>query len=166
MNLEAALQELKKAALEFQTGAILTLAYEGGHPDHDCCAFLSHLVGSDSDLPVWEMPLYHRTSDGSKYQQFLEGSDEIYRLQITADELAKKRKMAEGYVSQAGVLDDFNLDLELFRPQLNYDFLRPPNSDAINYEMWEWAMKAEELCRAFASVRGRVAARLSGISGI
>lgn len=101
LNLGTAFEGLETAALKFQSQAVLTLAYEGGHPDHDCCSFLSHLIAKAHNLPVWEMPLYHRTSHGSKHQQFVEGTGETQRLQITAGELVKKRKMVGEYASQA-----------------------------------------------------------------
>lgn len=43
-------------------------------------------------------------------------------LQVSVDERTRKRRMIAGYVSQAGVLAGFDLSIEKFRPQPNYDF--------------------------------------------
>src|SRR5580658_8087215 len=34
--------------------ALLTLAYEGGHPDHDSCSFLAAQLSKLTHLPCWE----------------------------------------------------------------------------------------------------------------
>jgi LmbE family N-acetylglucosaminyl deacetylase len=149
-NLHRAYRELENRVRHVQPDAILTLSYEGGHPDHDCCAFLSHALGVRQNLPVWEMPIYHRTSAGPRKQQFVHSSEDIQEILITAEELARKRKMVESYPSQGDLLGTFDIGRELFRPQARYDFLQPP-SDAINYEFWQWPITAKEACRAFSA---------------
>ena len=150
LNLEAAARELEAVARHVRPAAILTLAYEGGHPDHDCCAFLGYLLGTRLRIPVWEMPIYHRTSQGARAQQFLGPGPAEERLRITANELAEKRKMLACYISQENVLESFDLSIEVFRPQAQYDFARPPATDVINYEFWQWQMTAAAVSRAFA----------------
>ena len=149
LNLSNALSALEKIAEDFRPNAILTLSYEGGHPDHDSCALLSHVLGGKKNLPVWEAPLYHRTSAGAHPQQFLVPSDPVMRLRITARELERKISMGEAYRSQAGILTAFDLKLELFRPQFPYDFCQPPSTDVINYEFWQWTMKARDVANEF-----------------
>jgi N-acetylglucosamine malate deacetylase 2 len=56
--------QLRKLCQRLRPAVLFTHSYEGGHPDHDCCAFLSHRIGLQHNLPVWEMPLYHRTYRG------------------------------------------------------------------------------------------------------
>jgi LmbE family N-acetylglucosaminyl deacetylase len=152
-NLELAVRELERLVLECRPQAVLTLAYEGGHPDHDSCAFIGHVIGERQKLPVWEMPLYHRTSQGPRPQQFLRPGAGIEQLDITADELTRKRKMVACYGSQGELANFFDLSLELFRPQAQYDFLRPPDTDVINYEFWQWPTAAGMVCQAFAAAR-------------
>jgi N-acetylglucosamine malate deacetylase 2 len=156
LNLASALENLERLVREFHPEALLTIAYEGGHPDHDCCAFLSSILGKRYVLPVWEMPLYHRTKGGARQQEFLDPGDGGISLQVSADELERKRQMLAAYVSQAGVLTGFDLSIEKFRPQPNYDFTNPPRAEVINYEVWEWPVKASEVCARFAEIRSRV----------
>jgi LmbE family N-acetylglucosaminyl deacetylase len=153
LNLDCALRELEKAALEFRPNALLTLAYEGGHPDHDCCAFLGSVLGMRQNLPVFETPLYHRTSQGARSQQFPATAGNIHRIRITSRELEQKEKMRSAYRSQASVIAGFDLKLESFRRQAPYDFLRPPPVDVINYEVWGWLITAKTLCAAFAQFK-------------
>lgn len=155
LNLQLAWEQLDCLVLESKPISVLTLAYEGGHPDHDCCAFLSSVLASRHQLPVWEMPLYHRTNRGPQHQMFPLPSDDIVDLQITANEIERKRQMVNAYGSQAGVLDGFDLAVERFRPQAKYDFSRSPATDLINYEEWQWPIKAKQLCEKFEIMRSQ-----------
>ena len=65
--------------------------------------------------------------------------------------------MVGSYVSQIQALEAFDLQVERFRPQLSYDFLRPPNTELINYEAWQWRMDAAELCGAFSALQDEIA---------
>jgi N-acetylglucosamine malate deacetylase 2 len=151
-QLPQALIALDQLVQDYRPSAILTLAYEGGHPDHDCCAFLSWVLFRRHSIPVWEMPLYHRVNGVPVIQQFLSGASEEHRLHVTTEELARKRVMFASYVSQGIVLSHFDLTLERFRRQAEYDFSRPPHEGLLNYEAWEWPMKGEDLCNAFSAV--------------
>ncbi len=128
--------------------AILTLAYEGGHPDHDACAFLASIAGREFALPVWEFPLYRRTNGEIQWQSFHAEPDGI-AIQGTAEELARKRRMVEAHVSQHLTLAEFELAREIFRPMYAYDFSRVPHEGQLNYEAWQWPMKGSDVCEAF-----------------
>ena len=155
-NLMAAMAALRGLAGALGTYAILTHAYEGGHPDHDACSFLGHALGKDLMLPVWEMPLYHRDQEGvTRRQQFLCGSVEEFELQPTGEELERKRRMVDEYKSQHHAIRDFPLAPERFRPQPTYDYCRPPHPETLNYEAWGWPMTGEQVSAAFgAYMRG------------
>jgi N-acetylglucosamine malate deacetylase 2 len=149
LNLAVAFQAFRNLVSTLQPQALLTLAYEGGHPDHDCCAFLARAVGIADDIPVWEAPLYHQTSCGPQRQNFLVPADDTWRLTVSSSELTRKQQMTACYKSQAHVLKGFDLATEIFRPQIQYDFSRPPTSDVINYEAWQWPIRAKDVCSAF-----------------
>lgn len=151
LNLAHAHRSLQELVVDLRPQAILTLAYEGGHPDHDCCAFLSHRIGLQHNLSVWEMPLYHRTSRGPCQQQFLNSTGGSC-LRVASPELRRKRQMLSCYESQASVLEGFDLSSEFYRRQWPYDFSAPP-ADVINYEAWKWPVSAAELCQAFADFK-------------
>jgi LmbE family N-acetylglucosaminyl deacetylase len=60
LNLAAAYGRLEALAARVRPEAIATLAYEGGHPDHDSCSLLGARLGERLAVPVWEAPLYSR----------------------------------------------------------------------------------------------------------
>jgi len=161
-NLPLAFEELDRVTRDFQPDAILTLAYEGGHPDHDSCAFLSSVLGERRQLPVWEMALYHRNKDGPPCQDFLHPEWSGVPLEMTTQELEAKKRMVKLYISQGEALQNFVFSYECFRRQPDYDFRKPPAAEVINYEAWQWTMKATEVASAFAAfldARNRVGER-------
>ena len=130
---------------------LLTLAYEGGHPDHDSVSFLSAQLGRVFSVPVWEAPLYHRDANGGgMYQRFVEENEEVITHNVSGKELEAKRRMLACYKSQFDALPSFTAELERFRPQAAYDYSRRPHSGKLNYELWNWSMTPESVCAAFA----------------
>jgi N-acetylglucosamine malate deacetylase 2 len=137
---------------------LLTLAYEGGHPDHDSVSFLAAQLGRSFSLPVWEMPLYHRTPAGDGvYQRFVEEHGEVVEHRVAGEELAAKGRMLGCYKSQFDSLPSFNAELERFRPQAAYEYSRRPHTGKLNYELWQWRMAPEEVCSAFVEFSPAVA---------
>jgi len=131
--------------------AILTLAYEGGHPDHDACSLLAATAGRQHGLSVWEYPLYHRLSTGEmQYQRFVVPNerDEVL-LEITPEELENKQAMLNAYTSQLPFLSEFDAKIERFRPQRAYDYSHPPHAGQLNFEAWQWSMTGATICAAF-----------------
>lgn len=136
---------------EIRPQALLTLSYEGGHPDHDSACFLSVVTGRQVGTPVWESPLYHRDPDGKgAVQKFHQISGEEIELKVETAAMRKKVEMFHTYKSQKLVLDGFRPEVETFRPVANYDFTRRPMPWKLNYELWQWKMSGEEVAQAFA----------------
>jgi LmbE family N-acetylglucosaminyl deacetylase len=143
--------------------ALLTLAYEGGHPDHDSCSFLAAQLAKLSLLPCWEAPLYHRNPDGTgTYQDFVALTGEEVDVQPTPEEEERKRQMCRAYASQGDFLTHFKLTPEIVRPQIAYDYMRPPHEGRTNYEVWQWNMTAQQVSRAFADFLRSAAAQTAG----
>lgn len=150
-NLRPAYEMLRDLVQRRMPQALLTLAYEGGHPDHDSCSFLTAQLAKRFDIPCWEAPLYHRLPDGSgEYQQFIEAPTETVDVKPTPAEQEAKRQMCRAYPSQGDFLTRFRVDVEHVRPQPAYDFTRPPHPGKTNYEVWQWKMTAQEVCAAFS----------------
>ncbi len=143
--------------------ALLTLAYEGGHPDHDSCSFLAAQLAKLTRVPCWEAPLYHRNQDGSgTFQEFLAPSGEEVDVHPTAEEEQRKREMCAAYSSQGDFLSRFKLAPEIVRPQLAYDYTRPPHAGNTNYEAWQWKMTAQEVSAAFSDFLRSSSAQSAG----
>ena len=150
LNIRAALERIEDMVSQQRPDALLTLAYEGGHPDHDTCAFLTSVISRRHVLPAWESPLYHRKPDGTMGKQCFmvpEGDEALF--DATPQEVSRKQKMLDEYVSQKSTLELFNPAIERFRPQPVYDFGRPPHAGVLNYEAWGWSMTGAQLVQAF-----------------
>jgi N-acetylglucosamine malate deacetylase 2 len=149
-NLTAAFELLADALRRRMITALLTLAYEGGHPDHDSCSFLSAQLAKLAAIPCWEAPLYHRTQDEQAvFQQFIMLTGEEVDVRPTAEEQLRKREMCLAYRSQGDFLEHFDVSLEVVRPQIAYDFSHPPHRGKVNYEVWQWKMTAAEVSGVF-----------------
>jgi LmbE family N-acetylglucosaminyl deacetylase len=135
--------------------ALLTLAYEGGHPDHDACSVLASQLAKLASIPCWEAALYHRNPEGSgAFQEFVQpnfvqANDDVVEVAPTAVEQERKREMCAAYASQGDFLQKFDVAREIVRPQLAYNYSRPPHPGKTNYEVWEWQMTAQEVSEAF-----------------
>ncbi len=157
LNLAAAYGCLAQLVERVKPEAIATLAYEGGHPDHDSCSLLGARLGERFALPVWEAPLYHwshgshgASSEGElRLQQFVCNSGAEAMVEITEGELARKRAMCAQYASQGDFLQTFDARQELVRPQVQYEYRRAPHQGQTNYERWQWWMSAQEVSAKF-----------------
>ena len=199
LNLAAAYGLLRELAEQVRPEALATLAYEGGHPDHDSCSVLGARLGEHLSLPVWEAPLYSRfqrfkvstfqgfqdesepkAAAGSnalpptlaaqrqrveggapgvedsapepemRGQEFVRENGTEAQVEITEAELACKRAMCAEYASQGDILRVFDARREVVRPQVSYDYARRPHAGPVNYECWQWWMRAEEVSAKFA----------------
>jgi LmbE family N-acetylglucosaminyl deacetylase len=146
-----ALEELTGIVRRYRPVALLTTAYEGGHPDHDVCSFLAAVLSRQHHLPVWEFPLYHRGyPDRPVFQQFLLPAGEETELEITPEEMQVKQQMLAAYGSQHPFLLEFNSAVERYRSQPTYNYSQPPHFGPLNYEAWQWPIKGSEVCAEFA----------------
>jgi LmbE family N-acetylglucosaminyl deacetylase len=137
---------------------VLTHPYEGGHPDHDACAFAVQsaiaLAGGDSNLEIgqtttndglsylpqrWEFTSYHMGRDGIETGKFLPGPPEI-RYQLNHQQQRLKRRMVDCFRTQQQVLSKFSLDSEAFRRAPEYDFTQPPHPGRLFYEQYDWGV--------------------------
>ncbi len=118
--------------------AVITHAYEGGHPDHDATAFAVHAAAGGR--PVLEFAGYHANSAGALLTGcFLPGPAPTV-IVLTDAERARKRAMFDCFRTQARMLKAFGTDQESFRPASAYDFTEPPCPGRLNYEHWGWSM--------------------------
>jgi len=165
-HLGRAMDELRAIVKDAQPEALLTLAYEGGHPDHDCCSFMTSVLAYEFRLPAWEMPLYYRAPSAEvRRQQFLaeRGHEFVYTLNVL--ERAKKQSLLDRYRSQHAILQDFKTSEERFRLLPVYDYSQPPHQGLLNYEMWGWPVNGREVsaafCRYLEQSRSKKRARVS-----
>jgi len=152
-SLNLAFTRMQRVLARNDTDCLLTLAYEGGHPDHDAACFLTWLCGQKTGIPVWEAPLYHRDSEGKPViQTFHQTTGAEQQIGIEGELLEKKMAMFHSYRSQKLVLGGFRPEIEQFRPMRDYDFTRPPFPWKLNYELWQWSMTGQQVAEAFSEL--------------
>ncbi len=151
LNLEAAYRQLEALTERVRPEAIATLAYEGGHPDHDSCSLLGWRLGERFGVPVWEAPLYSRGGAGEmRLQRFLCETGEEVAIKVSEAELGRKRAMCAEYASQGDFLQTFDAQCEVVRRQVRYEYGEAPHEGKTNYELWQWWMSAREVSAKFA----------------
>ena len=149
--------------------AVLTHPYEGGHPDHDACAFAVHTavqwLGNSPDsngtkplTPViLEAPFYHVGPGGSiETGSFLQGGSSPATLvrALSGAEQARKQARLACFVSQAETLAQFGTARELFRIAPTYDFGGSPHPGQLFYEQFRWGMAGARFRELAAQARG------------
>jgi N-acetylglucosamine malate deacetylase 2 len=155
-SIPQAISQLRALIARYRPNALLTLAYEGGHPDHDTCNFLISLLAAQHSLPAWEMPLYFRAQPGERaFQQFMETNGTEITLEPTAEEIEAKRRLLAAYGSQSHFLTSFAEAVEQFRPLPAYDYTRPPHPGLLNYEAWEWPITGQQVADSFTAYLNR-----------
>jgi LmbE family N-acetylglucosaminyl deacetylase len=137
------LTECLVALLKALRPALLVVhPYEGGHPDHDAAAFVSHaavaLMSRAGRTPpaLLEMTSYHRGRESLVAGDFLPAPDgrPVATVALTEAERVAKQRMLACHASQARVLESFPVGHERYRAAPGYDFTRPPHEGALQDE--------------------------------
>ena len=137
----AALTRTFSEALE-GCAAVITHPYEGGHPDHDACAFAvqgaCRLMASP---PVrLEAPFYRGEGSARVVGDFqADPRCPETTFTLSPERLAAKRAALAAHRSQAAVLGWFDPAVERLRPAPDYDFTQPAGETAL-YDSWGWTL--------------------------
>jgi LmbE family N-acetylglucosaminyl deacetylase len=151
LNLVSLARRLADFLGEARSAALITHAYEGGHPDHDAAAFAVHaarqlLARAGARLPrLIEMAGYHGLGGGFVIGSFIPHSDagRVATTALGAAAQARKRRMLDCHMSQRAVLAPFNVTAERFRLAPRYDFTMTPHAGELYYERQNWGMNGE-----------------------
>ena len=142
--------------------AVLTHPYEGGHPDHDSCAFAVHMAVrllSPSQAPIIiEAPSYHAGEHGMVTGRFMPPETPMIVRELSSEEQARKRARLACFRSQQSILANFGVAQESFRLAPAYDFTQPPHSGPLLYEGFGWNITGA----AFRRLAGEAVASLAG----
>jgi N-acetylglucosamine malate deacetylase 2 len=133
--------------------AVLTHAYEGGHPDHDAVAAAVALATRGSAIEVVESPFYRSRHGRFAVQSFVTVDGvRVVETPLTPEEAAHKLAMVACYPSQAALLNGFKPRFERFRSMPAYNFAHPPNGGEVDYEksFFPWSEWARATAHAFA----------------
>jgi LmbE family N-acetylglucosaminyl deacetylase len=118
--------------------AVITHAYDGGHPDHDSAAFACARIEGPLRL---EFAGYHRR-DGRRVCGDFWGQGEDGRIVIDLPNEAWRRKQAAAaaHASQWPVIAGLVSRTEILHPAPAYDFSRPPPPGACLYDGFGWSL--------------------------
>ena len=162
--------------------AVITHAYEGGHPDHDAAAFAAHAACRLMEEPpaIFEMALYHRRDSRLVSGEFLRfasrrkpgaadpmakrltsgsrlspGHEITYMaLELDAEEIRRKQRMIDCFATQRWLLTQLKADVERLRIAPDYDFCSPPHPGELHYETLDWGITGADWRRAAAAALG------------
>ncbi|HJP98197.1 MAG TPA: PIG-L family deacetylase [Rhodanobacteraceae bacterium] len=123
--------------------AVLTHAYEHGHPDHDTAALAVHVACNDPDgrarPQVIEFPSYHLGANGARFGQFWrDPGRREWLATLDVRERARKARALACFASQRDMLRNFPVDVERFRRAPAYDFSQPAPPPAAWYDARQW----------------------------
>jgi LmbE family N-acetylglucosaminyl deacetylase len=138
--------------------AVLTHAYEGGHPDHDAAAFAMHAacrcLAAEDPPAIVEMPISHAVGGSMVTGVFLPGDREEVAVPLADADLRRKRRTIDCFRTQRETLRCFELGPERFRPAPDYDFRAPPHPGALLYETYGWGISGDDWRRRAADALG------------
>jgi len=129
---------------------IFTHPYEGGHPDHDSCAFAVNsaikLLSKEGSEPlrVLEFTSYHAGPDGMEMDFLPNSISPIHVLPLSKEQATLKKRMAECFVTQQDMIRRFPIEVERFREAPDYDFFQPPHLGALLYEGFNWGVSGKQ----------------------
>jgi len=135
-----------------QPQAVFTHPFEGGHPDHDACAFAAnHAVAllrfRHEPAPILiEAPFYHagQFGEGMETGNFLPDAGDtatiVYPLSV--QEQRRKRALLGCFATQNTMLSSFTVAEERFRIAPAYEFRRPANFGAVFYDNYSWGINS------------------------
>lgn len=154
-DLHPALNSFCDTARAFSPDALLSHAYEGGHIDHDACAFIASHAAADLSIKRFEFPLYSQDENGKAvFQQFRDSGPVPLEWRLTEAEAACKAKMLAEYATQPGLAAMFQLATERIRDASHTDFSVPQCRDYSYRDRWRrpWRTRisSDALLRKFA----------------
>src|SRR5437764_11633570 len=180
-HLPSLARQFRELFLQERPQAVVTHAYEGGHPDHDAAAFAVHAACrlAAEPPPILEMALYHRRDGRLVSGDFLpiasrrkpgptnppadrltngsrlSAGREILcaTLALNDDAVSRKQEMIDCLTTQPWLLMQLDTTIERVRIAPDYEFRSPPHAGELHYETLGWGITgADWRCRAAATL--------------
>jgi LmbE family N-acetylglucosaminyl deacetylase len=142
--------QIEQLLLLHKPEVVFTHPYEGGHPDHDACAFGVHravaslLVRGQTAPVMIEAAFYHAGPAGIEAGCFLPRPEQAAEVEyrLSKEERLHKESMLACFSTQEQTLRNFPLEWERFRIAPQYDFRRPPHSGPVLYDQFPWGISS------------------------
>jgi LmbE family N-acetylglucosaminyl deacetylase len=154
LNLIYLIRELHNLLTIHTPEVVFTHPYEGGHPDHDACAFamrravsLARATGESCPALI-EAAFYHLGFQGIETGCFLRSHEitEEILWPLSPQERKHKQDLLACFSSQQEMLRYFPPTHERFRIAPEYTFHEPPHAGRVFYEHYAWGMTAQRFC--------------------
>jgi LmbE family N-acetylglucosaminyl deacetylase len=149
-SLEKVIREALALILTIQPTVFLTHPYEGGHPDHDCAAYIGQKCAEIllknrvmSTIRRFEFTCYHGKNGYLETGTFLNHSENITAIQLSLENKQIKENMLKCYHSQKEMLSLFCTCKETFRPAPVYSFINPPHDGQLLYERMNMGIEGQ-----------------------
>jgi LmbE family N-acetylglucosaminyl deacetylase len=142
-HLEAAFHVLELAMRERDLGEVITLAWEGGHQDHDAAHLVAVAFAQKHNLPCREFPLYRGNRYGNLFRVLSPIRDSGKRTKLGFGEAFRAAMLAWRYRSQRrtwiGLFGESFLKLVVLRREVLDDvdprrLAEPPHARPLFYE--------------------------------
>lgn len=155
------LPEIVPALEDLLRGAevVITHAYEGGHPDHDACAFAvaeaCRRLGDAAPVRVEFAGYYDMDADGALQLTgfFPDPERPEMEARLTPAVLERKRRAAACFASQQSVIGAMPLSPERYRLAPAYDFAAPPPPGGALYDRWGLSLDSRSWREAVRAYR-------------
>jgi LmbE family N-acetylglucosaminyl deacetylase len=155
LQLPQFVNRISQLLMEWRPEVVFTHPYEGGHPDHDACAFAVHRAAARFGAKQRTTPLivegtfYHATAQGSETGCFLPHPDKTREVvfELSPEEQLRKKALLACFTTQKETLRGFSLESERFRIAPQYDFRHPPYCERVSYEQYPWGMTSQHFCQ-------------------
>ena len=153
LSLAEITRQLQLEIERFSPDAVITHPYEGGHPDHDSCAFAVHAAvrlckGLRPPVLV-EAPSYFNGGHGMVTSSFLPepaSALPVIVCELSREEQARKQARLRCFGSQQAILANFGTERELYRIAPAYSFTAPPHAGPLLYESYGWGITGRQFC--------------------
>lgn len=125
---------------------IFTHPFEGGHPDHDACAFAVHhaarlLNAKGKAVPVIVEGAFYNAGAAVPGELLpCAGEQPHLAYRLSREEKRRKQARMDCFKSQKETLHGFPLDWERFRIAPMYDFRNLPHEPPLLYDRYPWGM--------------------------
>lgn len=144
---------IERLLLEHRPEVVFTHPYEGGHPDHDACAFAVHhaiavlRTRGEAAPAIIEAAFYHAGPSGVEAGCFLPNAEKTAEIEyrLSDEERLQKQALLACFASQQQTLSGFPLDFERFRIAPDYDFLQPFTGTVL-YDRFPWGTSSGQFC--------------------
>ncbi len=154
-HLPSLARQLRERFLQERPQAVVTHAYEGGHPDHDAAAFAVQAACRLIAEPpaILEMALYHRREGRLVSGEFLPSTAQEPRtaIELNEEESRRKQRMIDCFTTQRWLLTQLDSAVERLRIAPGYDFRTAPHPGELHYETLGWGITGVDWCRQAAA---------------